>query len=159
MAQNTELELPGAFTQLGYDEQFWLQDMKIAFGYGTVAIAAGLFWLEKKFEFNDIKMVNAGLIGVYFILLALMWFFSNLSFKNIKYIGVNKQGDKVTLKGWTTGYDPHYRVKLTVQPKGKPEKTGGEGKIPFEKIYDGMGYLNRDALLEQVKGELTNVNK
>ncbi|KAA8903723.1 hypothetical protein DIURU_002235 [Diutina rugosa] len=158
LRETTELELPVVLTQLGYDEIFWLTDLKIAAGYGTVVLAGLMYWLEKKYKFKDVYLINAALIAVYFLLSALMWFFSNFSYANIKYIGKNKAGDKLTIKGWTDKYEPVYYVKITSEPKQGPPKSA-DGYLPFEKLFDGMGYINRDALVSLVETELAKLKK
>lgn len=158
LRETTELELPVVLTQLGYDEVFWLTDLKIAAGYGTVVLAGIMYWLEKKYDFKDVYLINAALIAVYFLLLLLMWYFSNLNYSNIKYIGKNKAGDKLTIKGWTDKYEPVYHVRVTREPKLGPTKLA-EGSLPFEKFFDGMGYVNRDALVGLVETELAKLSK
>ncbi|KAM9886554.1 hypothetical protein OXX79_014115, partial [Metschnikowia pulcherrima] len=57
--------LPELFQQLGYEQTFTLIDIKLALGLSTVAIAGGLYYLEKKVPFKDSYYMIMASIAVY----------------------------------------------------------------------------------------------
>lgn len=153
MRTATEYELGAAFHQLGYDESFALIDTKLALGVATVAIAGGLFVLDKKLPFQQSYNWTVAAVVVYFIISSILYVLTHKpGLKNVKYVGY-KGKEKVTLAGHTKGYDALYHVSIT---KGTQTITSS---LPFTKFFDVSGYINRDALITVLKEELAKFDK
>lgn len=134
--------------QLGYEQSFTFSDIKLALGYSTVGIAAFLFYLDKKFTFNETYYVVAGLVALYGVISLVMYYLNSCAqYKNITYVGYNKSKKKIAVHTWSTKYDPIYNVKIVIEDKAE---GATEGAIPFSKFFDEFGYLNRDEFAKLV---------
>lgn len=135
---------------LGYEQSFTFSDIKLALGYVTVGIAALLFYLDKKFSFNETFYVVAGLVVLYGIVSLVMYYLNNSAkYKNTAYVGYNKHNKKISVHTWSTKYDPIYNVKIVVEDNAD---SAFEGEIPFNKFFDEFGYLNREAFTKLITG-------
>lgn len=114
----------------------------------TVAIAGFLFYVEKKLSFNEAYYIIAGSLVVYFLISAVLWYFTNApGYKNLKYVGV-KGTQEIRVYSTSTKYDPIYEVKVVIDQR---QDSAVEGKVLFTKIFDGFGYFNHDAAVEQLR--------
>lgn len=154
----TDTELPGALQQLGYDESFLLQDIKLGLGLATVGIAGGLFYMDKKLTFQESYNYTVLAIVVYFLVCVVLYGLNNLkSLKNVKYVGL-KEGNKdkkISIATWTKGYDALYHVKIIDNQTNQII----EASLPFNKFFDGMGYYNSQAFIDLFKLELAKLGK
>lgn len=135
---------------LGYEQSFTFSDVKLALGYVTVAIAGLLFYLDKKFSFNETYYVVAGLVALYGLVSLVMYYLnSSAQYKDIIYVGYNKSNKKIAVHTWSTRYDPIYNVKIVVEDKAD---SAAKGEIPFNKFFDEFGYLNREEFNKLLTG-------
>ena len=147
--------LATSFAALGYTQSFTLIDTKIAIGLVSVAIAGGLYLADKKYGFEATYSLTVASIVVYGLLNAVHWYLSNsLGYKNVKYIGHDDRGRKVTVKGWTESFNPLYHFIVSVD--GRPPV---EGSFEFMKVFDGLGYFKEEQLTQVLGKELEKVNK
>lgn len=159
VALRTEADehLAQVFDKLGYEQNFALIDTKLALGYLTVAIAAFLYYLEKKCAFRDTKAVIAGAILLYAAICAVMMYLSRSArYKDNKYVGT-KDGKKVTVFALTASvYSPIYDVKIVFD-----DNYDGtiEGHIEFTKIFDTFGYLNEAEFKAHLESLLEKKNQ
>lgn len=142
--------LPQVLESLGYEQSFTFSDIKLALGYVTVAIAALLFYIDKKFSFNETYYVVAGLIALYGLVSLVMYYLnSHPNLKNTTYVGYNKSNQKITVHTWCTKYDPIYNVKIVLDDK---RDGANSGALAFNKFFDEFGYLNRQEFSSLVSG-------
>lgn len=150
------MELASCLQQLGYDESFFFHDLKLGLGLFSVGIAGGLFYLDKKFSFEDTYTITAIAVVVYFLISCVLFGINHLSkFKNVKYIGFkngNKQ-QKISIATWTHKYDGLYYVKIM------DENETIETNFPFNKFFDGMGYFSPQAFIDLLKPQLEKLKK
>ncbi|WLF80225.1 signal peptidase complex subunit spc2 [Lodderomyces elongisporus] len=140
--KHTDEQLGSILQQLGYEESFTLTDIKLGLGLVSVAIAGLLFLADKKYEFKDIYGLTAASCFIYAILNGVL-FLVNRKYKNVKYIGYSK-GNKLVIATETTKYDPIYFLTI----------NGKRAQIPFSKIYDSIGYLDRDEFSKLLSREI-----
>lgn len=134
--------LPAVMETMGYEQSFTLADIKLALGYGTVAIAALLYLLDKKYPFEQTFYASLALVVVYGIISIVMYYLnSSAQYKNTAYVGYDKSKKKISVHTWSTKYDPIYNVKIVLE--GRTESAAA-GEIPFNKFFDQFGYLNRE---------------
>ncbi|OBA22312.1 hypothetical protein METBIDRAFT_11168 [Metschnikowia bicuspidata var. bicuspidata NRRL YB-4993] len=134
--------LPELFQQLGYEQSFALGDLKLALGFSTVAIAGGLYYLEKNVSFNDSYYVIVALIALYAVISAAMYVLSNgKGYKNNKYIGFNEKKQKISVYALAEPFDPIYDVKVVINDNFSAPVTES---IPFAKMFDAFGFLNHE---------------
>ncbi|GEQ66787.1 hypothetical protein JCM33374_g450 [Metschnikowia sp. JCM 33374] len=134
--------LSSVFQQLGYEQSFFLADLKLGLGLVTVAIAGGLYYLEKKVPFKDSYYVILASVVLYGVISSVMYYLSNgKKYKNIKYVGLNEKKQKVSVYTYTTAFDPVYEVKVVID-----DNFSGaiHDSIPFTKMFDSFGYLNHE---------------
>ncbi|KAJ8143876.1 hypothetical protein OY671_003009 [Metschnikowia pulcherrima] len=132
--------LPELFQQLGYEQKFTLIDIKLALGLSTVAIAGGLYYLEKKVPFKDSYYMIMASIAVYAVISGAMFYLSNgPKYKNIKYVGVKDNKQKVAVYTSAKTYDPIYEVKMVFN-----DNFAGaiSESVPFAKMFDAFGFLD-----------------
>lgn len=140
--------LPASLAQLGYTQSFSLIDLKIALGYTTVLIAAGLFLVDKKYGFESIFNITIAAILVYALASVVLYYFSSVGeYKNNKYIGYNEKGEKILVASWTMKHKPIYHIKIALD--NKEEITA---ELDFTKVFDGWGYYKQDETTEFLKG-------
>ncbi|KAK6201539.1 signal peptidase complex subunit 2 [Scheffersomyces amazonensis] len=149
LRQTTDDNLPAALTELGYDQSFKLIDTKLALGSVTVVIAGLLFLVDKKYEFNESYNITVISILLYAIFSGILLYLNRV-YKDVKYIGYNSKGEKITIAGWTKKFDPIYYTKITLN-----DKTTIESQLEFKKFFDTLGYFNREAFVTVLKGQIT----
>ncbi|ABN66300.2 predicted protein [Scheffersomyces stipitis CBS 6054] len=155
LRQNTDDNLPAALEGLGYEESFKLVDTKIALGLSTVAIAGGLFAIDKKYDFKESYWITVAALAVYFVISLVMLVVNNQN-KNVKYIGYSSKGKKITIAAWTTKYDPIYHVKVTFNDDPKSTTTA---ELPFAKFFDLTGYFSRNAFSKLLSSHIEKIEK
>lgn len=134
---------------MGYEQQFGLVDLKLGLGLSTVAIACGLYLLEKTVPFKDSYWIIAGLVALYFAISGVLYFLTKgPGYKNNKYIGQSKT-ERVAVFTDAAPFDPVYKVKIVVND-GTPTETA----IPFLKMFDSFGFLNEAECLLHLKAAL-----
>lgn len=124
--------LPSVFARLNYERSYALLDAKLYIGY-SIAVVAGLsFFLDKKFERDQIVTYQKLLVGAYFVLSLLFWYFSRFIEKGTVYVG-KRRGTKeeIYVKTKFEKNEPLYLVEL-VQKKGRKLQEGVEGKVRSE---------------------------
>lgn len=148
LRNKTDEELPAVLSTLGFSQSFTLVDLKLGLGVATVAIAGFLFYVEKKLSFNEAYYIIAGSLVLYFLVSAVLWYFTNApGYKNLKYVGVNGS-QEIRVYTNSPKLDPVYEVKVVIDQR---QASPVEGKIPFTKLFDGFGYFNHDAAVEQLR--------
>lgn len=113
--------LPSVFARLNYERSYALLDAKLYIGY-SIAVVAGLsFFLDKKFERDQIVTYQKLLVGAYFVLSLLFWYFSRFIEKGTVYVG-KRRGTKeeIYVKTKFEKNEPLYLVELVQK---KREKT------------------------------------
>lgn len=124
--------LPSVFARLNYERSYALLDAKLYIGY-SIAVVAGLsFFLDKKFERDQIVTYQKLLVGAYFVLSLLFWYFSRFIEKGTVYVG-KRRGTKeeIYVKTKFEKNEPLYLVEL-VQKKRRKLQEGVEGKVRSE---------------------------
>lgn len=125
--------LPSVFARLNYERSYALLDGKLYIGY-SIAVVAGLsFFLDKKFERDQIVTYQKLLVGAYFVLSLLFWYFSRFIEKGTVYVG-KRRGTKeeIYVKTKFEKNEPLYLVELVQKKKGRKLQEGVEGKIRSE---------------------------
>lgn len=146
--------LTTSLSALGYNESFTLIDTRLALGYLTALIAAGLYFVDKKYGFDKTFNITVAAVVAYFAISGILWYYtSTAQYKNVKYVGYSDKKEKITVATWTSKYDPVYHVKITTQ--GQEITT----EFEFMKLFDGMGYYKEEQLTNLLKAELEKVNK
>ncbi|KAI5962722.1 SPC2 [Candida theae] len=152
LQKTTDENLNSVLQQLGYDESFIITDVKLGLGVATVAIAGLLFLADKKYQFKDIYSITVAACVVYGVLNAIL-FLINLKYKNVKYIGDDSKGSRITIASDIKKYEPYYNVTITVKD------TVVTAAIPFNKFFDVIGYFNRDEFIKLISEEINKVDK
>ncbi|EGA73673.1 Spc2p [Saccharomyces cerevisiae AWRI796] len=125
--------LPSVFARLNYERSYALLDAKLYIGY-SIAVVAGLsFFLDKKFERDQIVTYQKLLVGAYFVLSLLFWYFSRFIEKGTVYVG-KRRGTKeeIYVKTKFEKNEPLYLVELVQKKKGRKLQEGVEGKVRSE---------------------------
>lgn len=148
--------LQASLGKLGYAQSFTLTDLKLALGYMTIAIAGGLFYLDKKFEFKDAYNFTVAGIVVYFIISGIHLFFTSGKFKNNKYVGYNDSKEKILISSWTNKYEPTYHYKIVINDD---ESRAITSQFPFTSVFDSFGYYKSDLTTEILQKELEKFGK
>ncbi|CAI4917234.1 CFC_HP_G0040900.mRNA.1.CDS.1 [Saccharomyces cerevisiae] len=110
--------LPSVFARLNYERSYALLDAKLYIGY-SIAVVAGLsFFLDKKFERDQIVTYQKLLVGAYFVLSLLFWYFSRFIEKGTVYVG-KRRGTKeeIYVKTKFEKNEPLYLVELVQKKK------------------------------------------
>lgn len=152
LRNTTDENLPSALGQLGYEEDFKLADFKLGLGLFTVAISAGLFYIDKKYAFNDTKTVTLAGVVLYGIASFILWIIGRTK-PNVKFVGVNDAKSNIEVATWTTKFDPIYHV--TIEADGAKSETEWE----FMKLFDTAGFFQSQTLVELLKGEIDKLKK
>lgn len=133
--------------ELGYEQSFTLIDTKLALGYGTVAIAGILFYMDKKLPFKDTYYCIVVCVVLYAIISAILYYYTSGPEKNNKYVGYNDGKQKIAVHTWTSKYDPIYNVKIVLNDN---IESAILVDIPFTKFYDAFGFYNQGAFTELI---------
>ncbi|CAK9441063.1 uncharacterized protein LODBEIA_P49320 [Lodderomyces beijingensis] len=152
LQKTTDEHLGSVLTQLGYEESFKLIDLKLGLGLVSVLIAGLLFVADKKFQFKDIYSITVVCCVVYSVLNAAILAI-NYRYKNVKYVGYDSKGNKLTLATETKKYEPVYY--LSVDLNGRKHSTS----IPFNKFFDAVGYFIRDEFTKELSEEISKKNQ
>ncbi|CAI5021572.1 ANL_collapsed_G0040530.mRNA.1.CDS.1 [Saccharomyces cerevisiae] len=138
--------LPSVFARLNYERSYALLDAKLYIGY-SIAVVAGLsFFLDKKFERDQIVTYQKLLVGAYFVLSLLFWYFSRFIEKGTVYVG-KRRGTKeeIYVKTKFEKNEPLYLVELVQKKKGENSKKELKAKLEVNKVFNESGYLQNDA--------------
>ncbi|KHC77373.1 hypothetical protein MGS_03304 [Candida albicans P78042] len=152
LRQTTDDHLGLVFQQLGYNESFTLIDLKLGLGLSTVVIAGLLFLVDKKYAWKDsynLTVIACVLYGIISGVLYLVNFFN----KNVKYIGYDNKGNKLSVATSSNKLDPIYNVTISLNDRLVNAAFG------FNKFFDVVGFFNRDAFTKLVENELNKLNK
>ncbi|EMG47540.1 SPC2 Signal peptidase complex subunit 2 [Candida maltosa Xu316] len=152
LRQATDENLGSIFQQFGYTESFTLTYLKLGLGLSTVVVAGLLFLVDKKYTWKESYNVTVLSCVIYGILSGILYLI-NFFNKNVKYIGYDKKGKKLTVAATSTKYDPIYNITITLEEKSV------SGALPFNKFFDVVGFFDRDAFGSLVKEELNKLNK
>ncbi|EWH16585.1 Spc2p, partial [Saccharomyces cerevisiae P283] len=134
--------LPSVFARLNYERSYALLDAKLYIGY-SIAVVAGLsFFLDKKFERDQIVTYQKLLVGAYFVLSLLFWYFSRFIEKGTVYVG-KRRGTKeeIYVKTKFEKNEPLYLVELVQKKKGENSKKELKAKLEVNKVFNESGYL------------------
>lgn len=137
--------LPGVFSRLKYTQSYRLIDTKLFFGYSIAAVAGISFLLDKKFEYGDVLLYQKLLLGVYTVLCLIYWHFTTYTEKGINYVGVSKEGEKITVKSYFEDGEPIYRVEFR-----KSDGVELNTAVPVNKLFTEAGYLQSDIFYEWI---------
>lgn len=137
--------LPGVFSRLEYTQSYSLIDTKLVFGYSIAVVAGISFLLDKKFEYGDVLLYQKILLGVYTVLSVIYWYFITYVEKGINYVGVSKEGEKITVKSYFEDGEPIYRVKLR-----KNDGVELSTALPVNKLFTEAGYLQSNIFYEWI---------
>lgn len=152
LQKTTDENLNSVLQQLGYEESFAITDLKLGLGLSTVVVAGLLFLTDKKYEFKQIYSITVAACVIYGFLNVIL-FLINLKYKNVKYIGVDSKGNKITIASDIKKYEPNYNVTITFKD------TVVTGSIPFNKFFDVIGYFNRDEFTTLLSDEISRAGK
>ncbi|AJS96724.1 Spc2p [Saccharomyces cerevisiae YJM1463] len=137
--------LPSVFARLNYERSYALLDAKLYIGY-SIAVVAGLsFFLDKKFERDQIVTYQKLLVGAYFVLSLLFWYFSRFIEKGTVYVG-KRRGTKeeIYVKTKFEKNELLYLVELVQKKKGENSKKELKAKLEVNKVFNESGYLQND---------------
>ncbi|GME72812.1 unnamed protein product [[Candida] boidinii] len=141
---------------LGYSQDFKLIDIKLALGYASVIIAAGLFKLEKTFnnDFHTTDYVSLTFLGViaFALLNTVSYILGKLSGDNLKYAGSNSKTNKkvkIETTSKVVNAIPEYQIKLLFD-NSKTINT----KIEFTKLFNEDGFLQVEELTKFLKYQI-----
>ena len=129
--------LPSVFARLNYERSYALLDAKLYIGY-SIAVVAGLsFFLDKKFERDQIVTYQKLLVGAYFVLSLLFWYFSRFIEKGTVYVG-KRRGTKeeIYVKTKFKKNEPLYQVELVQKKKGESAKKELKAKLQVMEIFN-----------------------
>lgn len=152
LRQTSDENLGFIFQQFGYTESFALIDLKLGLGLSTVIIAGLLFLVDKKYTWKESYTVTVISCTLYAIISGVLYLINFLN-KNVKYTGYDKKGNKLTVATQSNKLDPIYNI--TIFENGKQVTSA----LQFNKFFDVVGFLNRDALTKLIGEELNRLNK
>lgn len=152
VSQTINESLPDVMKRLGYEETFELVDQKLLIGYSTAIVAAISFIIDKKFVHDNIVKYQQILVGTYFVLSVIFWFFKKYVEKSIVYSGKNGT-EIIKLKTEFEENKPIYNMTL-IDNKKKTLTSS----LEINKVFNSEGYLQTDLLLEWVKQQLTTLS-
>lgn len=149
LRQTLDESLPGIFAELHYKQSFDLIDKKLYIGYSIAVVAGVSFLLDKYCSYKDVINYQALLVGAYIILSTLFWYYTKFVEKGIKYIGVNKDGRKLSVKSYFQNGKPDYWVEFD-NGKGSSIKTS----LAVNKVFNEAGYLQNNLLYQWMEEQL-----
>lgn len=155
LRQATDDNLSSVLSELGYDESFKLIDTKLALGYSTVIIAGLLYYIDKKYTFQESFNVTALSIVAYFLISGVLSYLKWTN-KDVKYVGYTPKGKKISISGWTEKFDSVYKTKIVLNGD---DKNAVFADLEFSKLFDILGYFSRDGLLSLLKKEISKIEK
>ena len=160
LTQALDEALPSVFARLNYERSYALLDTKLYLGY-SIAVVAGLsFFLDKKFERAQIVMYQKLLVGAYFVLSLMFWYFSRFIEKGTVYVG-KKRGtnEEIHVKTKFENNEPLYLVELVQKKKGNDSKKELKAKLEVNKVFNESGYLQNDAYFKWFSEQYNVLNK
>ncbi|ODV77738.1 uncharacterized protein CANTADRAFT_91201 [Suhomyces tanzawaensis NRRL Y-17324] len=155
LRQATDENLSSVLSEFGYDESFLLVDTKLALGYLTVIIAGLLYYLDKKYSFQELYYVNLVAVVVYFLISGALLLINRRN-KDVKYVGKTSKGEKIVISGWTDKFAPEYNIRVVVNGN---EKNAAQTALEFKSFFDIIGYFNRDEFAKLLKVEIEKAGK
>ncbi|CAI4035430.1 hypothetical protein SMKI_13G0780 [Saccharomyces mikatae IFO 1815] len=141
--------LPSIFARLNYERSYGLLDTKLYIGY-SIAVVAGLsFFLDKKFERAEIVVYQKFLVGAYFVLSLMFWYFSRFIEKGTVYVGKKRDTkDEIYVKTKFENNEPLYLVELIQKKKGSNTKKELKAQLKVNKVFNESGYLQNEGLFK-----------
>lgn len=151
MCQAVEEKLPESLIGLGYTESFKIIDTKLALGYIGAALAAGTFYLERKFKFNDVLPYTTALVLIYFLIQLYNWYFLKFIAKKIIYKGYNNK-DSLEISGEYDKFTPEYN--LTFKVIKNDQIIEFKEVLKFTDIFDTFGTLRQELLNKFISSKI-----
>ncbi|CCE81928.1 Piso0_002608 [Millerozyma farinosa CBS 7064] len=152
----TDDNLPNSLSELGYTQSFAFTDSQLAIGLVTVSLAGILFLLDKKYEFDEIYTFTIVLIVLYFTLSSVLYYFKSAKkYKDVKYIGYDDKGNKITIKSYSPKFEPLYKVTVILGHNVKET----EFDINYSELFDAFGHFRQDELTARIKKEIAQLQK
>ncbi|CAI4047707.1 signal peptidase complex subunit SPC2 SKDI_13G0860 [Saccharomyces kudriavzevii IFO 1802] len=151
--------LPSVFARLNYERSYALVDAKLYIGY-TIAVMAGLsFFLDKKFERSEIIVYQKLLVGAYFILSLMFWYFSRFIEKGTVYVGKKRDTkEEIYVKTKFKNNEPLYLVDLIQKKNGKDSRKNLKAKLEANRVFNESGYLQNDVYFKWFSEQLNVLN-
>lgn len=143
-------------SELGYTQSFAFTDSQLAIGLLTVLLAGILFLLDKKYEFDEIYALTVVLVVLYFTLSSILYYFKSAKkYKDVKYVGYDDKGNKMTIKSYSPKFKPLYKVTLILGDNLKET----EFEISFLELFDAFGHFRQDELTARIRKETAQLQK
>lgn len=89
--------IPNYLNSLKFTQSHFLQDVRLALGYGAFSVAALCFLWDYKLGWDSTKHFTAAAVALYMLLNAALTFWTSQKEKNVIYQGTAPSGDKVRL--------------------------------------------------------------
>ncbi|ATY62030.1 Signal peptidase complex subunit 2 [Cordyceps militaris] len=144
--------IPNYLNSLKFKQTHTLQDVRLALGYSSFAVAALCFLWDYKLGWDTTKYWTAAAVVVYMVLSGALTYWTTYKEKNVIYEGTTPSGDtqstangrkKIIVSTTTTKNIPIYNLDIVVRPKraseGKPQ-TYTLAK-EFAGWFDEIGYF------------------
>jgi hypothetical protein len=112
-------------------------------------LAAGTYYLEKKYSFYEVHQYTVILVGLYFVLSLVNYIYTKYVAKKIIYSGKDKKGNSITISGEYDKYIPQYNLSFKYTQKGNA--TEFKDVLKFTTVFDTFGTLRQDLLDKWVK--------
>ncbi|KAL8791070.1 MAG: hypothetical protein Q9213_000277 [Squamulea squamosa] len=139
LKNTTDDALPNYLTSLKFQQSHFLADVRLAFGYSAVIIAAATFYADYKLGWDATKYWTFWAVVAYFILNGALTYWIWGVEKGKIFTGENN-GTLISIASSVNKHKPIYNLQVRY---GKPETEPQILKIsaPFTRWFDSDGYF------------------
>ncbi|CAK7232170.1 hypothetical protein SCUCBS95973_008169 [Sporothrix curviconia] len=132
--------IPNYLNSLKFTQSHRLTDVRLAIGYGALAVAVACFVWDWKLGFDSTKYYSAAAVVVYTALNGALWLWSRNVEGATVYVGTSPSGETVSIATSVEKYTPVYNVEITVtSPKANTAPKKITLSRPFSEWFDSAG--------------------
>ncbi|CAK7241165.1 MAG: hypothetical protein STHCBS139747_002624 [Sporothrix thermara] len=132
--------IPNYLNSLKFTQSHRLTDVRLAIGYGALAVASACFVWDWKLGFDSTKYYSAAAVVIYMVLNIALWLWSRNVEGATVYVGTAPSGETVSIATSVEKYTPIYNVEITVtSPKANTAPKKIAFSRPFSEWFDSAG--------------------
>ncbi|KIH91263.1 signal peptidase protein complex [Sporothrix brasiliensis 5110] len=131
--------IPNYLNSLRFVQSHRLTDVRLALGYGALAVAVACFLWDYKLGFDSTKYYSALAVLVYMALNVALTYWSRYVEGATVYVGTSPSGETITIATSVEKYTPVYNVDITITSKSKAVAQKIAVSRPFSEWFDSAG--------------------
>ncbi|ERT00316.1 signal peptidase protein complex [Sporothrix schenckii 1099-18] len=131
--------IPNYLNSLRFVQSHRLADVRLALGYGALAVAVACFLWDYKLGFDSTKYYSALAVLVYMALNVALTYWSRYVEGATVYVGTSPSGETITIATSVEKYTPVYNVDITITSKSKAAAQKIAISRPFSEWFDSAG--------------------